>query len=312
MKIKPNTMMDYLKPLLLSWMFCMMGAPVVPVQAQRFDNFVNKARKMKDRASNAVLGPVTKVPITGRERRISVSDDELLSLSNQQYREFMKSAKRSTNAQNTQLVNRVGRKLSTVVERYLNSHGYAADVKNFHWEFNLVRSKDVNAFCMPGGKIVVYEGILPYTRDETCLAIVLGHEIAHAVAKHSAEQISKQQQQHVATSVLGTVINYTVGNGVGDLVSLAANTGFSLLNLKYSRADESEADYMGLVFAAMAGYNPDSAVGFWQRMSKASGGASHFEWLRDHPSDATRIANIKKWLPKVRKYYKAPSTARKK
>ncbi len=305
-------MMNSLKPFLLSLALLLVGSPQMPVQAQRFSKYVDKARKMKERASTAVLGPVTKVPITGRERRISVSDEELLALSNTQYHAFMQKATRSTNVQNTQMVKRVGRKLSAVVERYLNSHGYAADVKNFHWEFNLVRSKDVNAFCMPGGKIVVYEGLLPYTRNETALAIVLGHEIAHAVAKHSAEQISKQQKQQVASTVLGAVVSYTVGSGMGDLASLAANTGFSLMNLKYSRADESEADYMGLVFAAMAGYNPDSAVAFWQRMSQNPNSSTRFEWLRDHPSDATRIANIKKWLPKVRKYYRAPSASKKK
>jgi len=155
---------------------------------------------------------------------------------------------------------------------------------------------------MPGGKIVVYEGLLPYTQNEASLAIVLGHEIAHAVAKHSAEQITKQMNQQIGTSVLGTVLNSTVGGGVGDIASQVASGVFSFRNLKYSRDNESEADYMGLIFAAMAGYDPANAVTFWQRMASATNG-SRAEVLSDHPSDERRIANIKKWLPEAEKYY---------
>ena len=138
-------------------------------------------------------GTTQQVPLTGRTHRISVSDEQVLSLSNQEYTKYMASAKKSTNAANTAMVQRVGKKLANAVETYLKNNGFANDVKNYAWEFNLVQDKNVNAFCMPGGKIVVFEGLLPYTQNETCLAIVLGHEIAHAVAKHSAEQLSKQQ-----------------------------------------------------------------------------------------------------------------------
>ena len=123
---------------------------------------------------------------------------------------------------------------------------------------------------MPGGKIVVYDGLLPYTQNETGLAIVLGHEIAHAVAKHSAEQITKKMNQQMETSILGTVLNSAVGSGVGDIASQVAGGYFSFRNLKYSRDNESEADYMGLIFAAMAGYDPSYAVSFWERMAAAS------------------------------------------
>ncbi len=160
-----------------------------------------------------------------------------------------------------------------------------------------------NAFCMPGGKIVVYEGLLPYTKTETALAIVLGHEIAHAVAKHSAEQLSKQYRQQIGTNVLGSVLNTAVGSGVGDLASSVAGQYFSFRNLKYSRDNETEADHMGLIFAAMAGYDPEEAIPFWQRMS--SGNGNQNDLFSDHPSDAKRIAALKKEMPEALKYYKA-------
>lgn len=148
-------------------------------------------------------GTTRTVPITGRKQNILVSDEQVLSLSNQEYTNYMKSAKLSTNSANTAMVKRVGQRLATAVETYLNEHGMAADAKEYSWEFNLVQDKSVNAFCMPGGKIVVYEGLLPVTQDEASLAIVLGHEIAHAVAKHSAEQMSKQIKNQYGTQILG-------------------------------------------------------------------------------------------------------------
>lgn len=248
-------------------------------------------------------GSTQTVPLTGRKHRISVSDEQLLSLSQQQYSAYMQKATKSTNAANTRMVERVGRNLANAVETYLKNNGFANEVNNFHWEFNLVQDKQANAFCMPGGKIVVYEGLLPYTQNEASLAVVLGHEIAHAVAKHSAEQLTKQQNQGVATSVLGGVLGAVAGQDAANVASQIASSGFSLLNLKYSRKDESEADYMGLIFAAMAGYDPANAVAFWQRMAASTGSNATTEWLSDHPSDQTRIANIKKWLPEASKYY---------
>ena len=248
-------------------------------------------------------GTASKVPLTGRTHRLSVSDAQLLSLSNQEYTKFMASAKRSTDAKNTAIVQRVGRNLANAVETYLRNNGYANEVKNFQWEFNLVQDKQANAFCMPGGKIVVYEGLLPYTQNEASLAIVLGHEIAHAVAKHSAEQLTKQMNQQMGTNILGTVLNSTVGSGVGDVAAQVAGGYFSFRNLKYSRDNESEADYMGLIFAAMAGYDPANAVTFWKRMA-AGTNSNTAEILSDHPSDARRIQNIEKWLPEAEKYYR--------
>ena len=248
-------------------------------------------------------GTASKVPLTGRTHRLSVSDAQLLSLSNQEYTKFMASAKRSTDAKNTAMVQRVGRNLANAVETYLRNNGYANEVKNFQWEFNLVQDKQANAFCMPGGKIVVYEGLLPYTQNEASLAIVLGHEIAHAVAKHSAEQLTKQMNQQMGTNILGTVLNSAVGSGVGDVAAQVAGGYFSFRNLKYSRDNESEADYIGLIFAAMAGYDPTNAVTFWKRMA-AGTNSNTAEILSDHPSDARRIQNIEKWLPEAEKYYR--------
>jgi predicted Zn-dependent protease len=249
-------------------------------------------------------GTTSTVPITGRQQKLMVSDGEVLSLATQQYQEFMKTAKKSANTANTNMVKRVGQKLSQAVVNYLRSNGLAAEVQNYAWEFNLVQDKQVNAWCMPGGKIVVYEGLLPVTQDEASLAIVLGHEIAHAVAKHSAEQMSTQVTQQYGLQI-GTTLAGLLGMGQNtqSIVQAIVAQGFNFKNLKYSRDHENEADHMGLIFAAMAGYNPQVAISFWQRMSAASNNQTA-EFLSDHPSDATRIKNIQGWMPEALKYYK--------
>lgn len=253
-------------------------------------------------------GTTSTVPITGRKQNLMVSDGEMLSLSTQQYQEFMKTAKVSTDATKTAMVKRVGQNLANAVVSYLNANGMQNDVQNYKWQFNLVADKQANAWCMPGGLIVVYEGLLPITQDEASLAIVLGHEIAHAVARHSAEQMSQQIKQQYGVqglSALASVLG--VGSNTISMGQAMASAGINLFNLKYSRNHESEADYMGLIFAAMAGYNPESAVTFWQRMSAASTNNTS-EFLSDHPSDATRIKNIQGWLPEAKKYYKPKTT----
>ena len=249
-------------------------------------------------------GTTKTVPITGRKQNLMVSDGEMLSLSTQQYGEYMKTAKPSTNKANTEMVARVGRRLATAVETYLRNNGMAEDVQYYQWQFNLVQDQSVNAWCMPGGKIVVYEGLLPVTQNEASLAIVLGHEIAHAVARHSAEQYSTQVRQQYGlqgATVLASVLG--AGSNAISLGQTAAAAGLGLQNLHYSRENESEADHLGLIFAAMAGYDPQVAVGFWQRMSSASGNSSTSEFLSSHPSDATRIKQIQGWLPEAMKYY---------
>ncbi len=249
-------------------------------------------------------GTTSTVPITGRKQTLMVSDGEVLSLASQQYQEFMKSAKASTNAANTAMVKKVGQKLANAVTQYLNANGMANEVSNFAWEFNLVQDKQVNAWCMPGGKIVVYEGLLPVTQNEASLAIVLGHEIAHAVAKHSAEQLSNQMKQQygaqLGTAVLGAL---GMGQNTQSIVQAIAAQGFNFANLKYSRNHENEADHIGLIIAAMAGYDPQVATTFWQRMAASSTNQTA-EFLSDHPSDATRIKNIQGWMAEALKYYK--------
>ncbi len=253
-------------------------------------------------------GTTSTVPITGRKQNLLVSDEQVLSLSNQQYQEYMASAKKSTNATNTALVKRVGQNLANAVVSYLNANGLGAEVSQYQWEFNLVQDTQINAFCMPGGKIVVYEGLLPVTQDEASLAIVLGHEIAHAVAKHSAERLSNAYRQQYGIQVLGAVASgMGASSSMVQLGQIVAGAGGQFFTAGFSRKQESEADHMGLVFAAMAGYDPSVAVGFWQRMSQATGGGSS-SLLSDHPSDAERISDIQKWIPEAKKYYR-PATA---
>ena len=254
-------------------------------------------------------GTTKTVPITGRQQSLMVSDGDVLSLSTQQYQEFMKTAKLSTNAANTNMVKRVGQNLATAVTNYLNANGMSADVQNFKWTFNLVQNKEANAWCMPGGLICVYEGILPLTQDEPSLAIVLGHEIAHAVARHSAEQMSTKIKQQYGMQIGAAVLGgMGVGSNTSSIIQAVAAQGFNFKNLSYSRNHESEADHMGLIFAAMAGYDPQVATTFWQRMAAASNN-QRSEFLSDHPSDATRIKQIQGWMPEALKYYKGTSAS---
>ena len=248
-------------------------------------------------------GTTSTVPITGRKQNLLVSDGEVLGLSNQQYQQYMQTAKPSANAANTAMVKRVGQNLANAVVAYLKANGMANEVQNYAWEFNLVQDKQVNAWCMPGGKIVVYEGLLPVTQDEASLAIVLGHEIAHAVAKHSAERLSNEYKNQYGTAIVGAVLQ---GSGVSQdtqqLIALGQSLGGQLWTSGFSRKQESEADHMGLIFAAMAGYDPRVATAFWQRM--AAQGNSSNSLFSDHPSDETRIQNIQGWMPEALKYYK--------
>ena len=251
----------------------------------------------------ASCGTASTVPISGRTQRLVVSDEEVMSLSNQQYQEYMKTAKASTNATNTAMVKRVGQNLANAVVTYLKANGMGDEVSNYKWEFNLVQNNQVNAFCMPGGKIVVYEGILPVTQDEASLAVVLGHEIAHAVAKHSAERISNEYKQKNAMSVISGVASAAgMGPNWSQIASTAIGVGTKAWTSGFSRKQESEADHVGLIFAAMAGYDPRVALTFWQRMAAA--GNSSNSIFSDHPSDEKRIKQIQGWIPEALQYYK--------
>ena len=249
-------------------------------------------------------GTTNTVPLAGRKQSLMVSDGEVLSLSTQQYQEFMKTAKLSTNAANTEMVKRVGTNLANAVVNYLNANGLSNDVQYYKWTFNLIQNNQANAWCMPGGLICVYEGLLPITQNEASLAIVLGHEIAHAVARHSAEQMSTQMKQQQGLQIGAAVAGMLgMGTNTQSVVSSIVAQGFNFKNLSYSRSHENEADHMGLIFAAMAGYDPQVATSFWQRMA-ASKQNQTAEFLSDHPSDETRIKNIQGWMPEALKYYK--------
>jgi predicted Zn-dependent protease len=232
-----------------------------------------------------------------------VSDSDVLSSSLTQYSEFMKSAKVSTNKAKTDMVVRVGKKIAAATEAYLKSNGMESEVKSFAWEFNLVQSPDVNAFCMPGGKIVVYEGILPLMTTDDEMAAVLGHEVAHAVAKHANERMSQQVLAEAGGAVLQESLgkkSETVQALAGTVYGLGAQYG---VMLPFSRKHEYEADHMGLIFMAMAGYNPQSAVSFWTKMAQGKSGSVP-EFMSTHPSDANRIAELNRYMPEALKYYK--------
>lgn len=239
------------------------------------------------------------VAVTGRKQLLLVSDEEVLSLSQQSFTDYMKTAKPSANQEKTRLVQKVGRKIANAVESYLRTEGRTDDIKGFAWEFHLVQDQSANAFCMPGGKIVVNEGILPYTQTEDELAIILGHEIAHAVAKHSAERISQQMLVNYGGAILDGALNMK-----SPLTRSLAQTVYGLgaqygVMLPYSRSNETEADHLGVIFAYMAGYNPQAAISFWKKMS--AGGQSVPEFLSTHPSDATRIQNLEKIIADLEK-----------
>ena len=255
------------------------------------------------------------VPLTGRRQLLLVSDQEVLTSSLTQYNDYMKTAPRSSSAKQAAMVKRVGQKIAQATETYLRQNGLAAEVKNFQWEFNLVADDQVNAFCMPGGKIVVYEGLMKLvTSDDELavvmklvtsddeLAVVIGHEVAHAVAKHSNERLSQQMLAQTGAQLL----NYSLAEKSA-AIQTAASTIYGLgaqvgVMLPFSRKHETEADYMGLVLMRMVGYNPDVAIGFWQKMS-ASGSGSVPELLSTHPSDARRISDIQKALPEIKAKY---------
>lgn len=245
-----------------------------------------------------------KVPITGRKQVNLVSESDMIGMSLTTYKEFLaKNPPVPTTDPNTQLVKRTGSNISRAVETFMKDKGLSARLKGYQWEFNLVNDKTVNAWCMPGGKVVVYSGLLQVTQTETALACVMGHEIAHAVARHGNERMS----QGLIVELGGVALSVALSQKTQltqDLFLQSYGIGSQLGMLKYSRTHESEADKMGLVFMAIAGYDPQEAVGFWERMAKASGGGQPPEILSTHPSDETRIADIKAFLPEAMKYYK--------
>lgn len=245
-----------------------------------------------------VLAACGSVPLTGRKQVLLVSDQEVLEAGLSQYNEYMSTAKKSKDLVSTAKVKLVGGKLAVATEAYLLKNGFTSEIANLKWEFNLVESDEVNAFCMPGGKIVVYEGLLDVARTEAELAVVLGHEIGHAVAKHSNERISQQIMAQYGMAIVSAALSEkseAVQNVGVSVFGLGAELG---VMLPYSRKHEYEADYMGIVFMEMAGYDSDSALDFWTRM--AAGGMETTDLFSTHPSDSKRIAQLKKRIPEAK------------
>jgi predicted Zn-dependent protease len=244
------------------------------------------------------------VAVTGRSQLNLIPASTMLSMSYQQYGEFMQTHPVSRDQSKVQMVQRVGVNIKNSVESYFKQKGLSDQLQGYKWEFNLVESAEVNAWCMPGGKVVVYSGILPITQNEIGLAVVMGHEIAHAIAEHGSERMS----QGLLTQLGGMALNEALANKPEETRALwmtAFGVGAQVgVLLPYSRLHESEADKLGLIFMAMAGYNPNEAVSFWQRMAANKSGSAPPEFLSTHPSDATRIKDLQAAMPEAMTYYK--------
>jgi len=254
----------------------------------------------------SLLSGCSQVEITGRKQFNLVPDSMMNSMSFQNYGEFLTKNKLSTNVEQTQLVKRVGGRIQKAVEKYCTDNGIQDKLAGYEWEFNLVEDPNVNAWCMPGGKVVVYTGLLPGTQTETGRAVVMGHEIAHAFAKHGAERMTQGLVVDLGGMALSKALEerpeqtrslFMTSYGIGSQVGIL---------LPYSRVHESEADHLGLIFMAMAGYNPQEAVTFWKRMTAANQGSQPLEILSTHPANEARIRNIEKLLPEAMTYYKQP------
>jgi len=245
----------------------------------------------------------TTVPLTGRKQLNMIPESQLVAMSMTSYGDFLSQNQMSDNRQQTQMVKQVGDNIAVAVEAFLNENGLGNRVAGYNWEFNLVEDDVPNAWCMPGGKVVVYSGILPITQTDDGLAVVMGHEIAHAIARHGNERMSQGLLIETGGLALAAAIDekpaetqalFMAAFGIGSQVGIS---------LPYSRSQETEADKLGLSFMAMAGYNPSEAIDFWTRMSQ-SGGQKPPEFLSTHPSDQTRIQDLQAFLPEAMKYYK--------
>ncbi len=244
-----------------------------------------------------------KVPISNRRQLNLLPESEMMSMSFQAYKDFLDTNNvLPASNKDVVMVKGIGNKIKTSVEQFLAQNNQSNRVTGFDWEFNVVQEDVVNAWCMPGGKVVVYTGILPVTQNEASLAVVMGHEIAHAIARHGNERMS----QGLAIQLGGAAISVAMSEKPAltrNIFLQSYGIGSQLGALAYSRNHESEADKLGLVFMAMAGYDPQTAISFWERMAQ-NGGQSPPEILSTHPSDETRIAGLKEFMPQALKYYK--------
>lgn len=260
------------------------------------------------------------VPLTGRRQINLVSDAQVVAVSEQQYRSFISQAPKSRDMAQTERTREMGKRIASATERYLRSIGHTEDIRYFRWEFNLIASNQVNAFCMPGGKIVVYEGILPVARTDDELATVIAHEVAHAVAKHSNERLSQAILRQYGGQALGQILS---GSSAGAQVvgNILYNVGGKLIfELPYSRKQEYEADQIGLYLMALAGYDYHNAPNLWVKMASRSGGGNQSEVISSHPNDQNRIRAIREEIPRVEAFMRSggkvvptatPSTSKK-
>lgn len=250
-----------------------------------------------------LVSACSRVPITGRKQVHLLPESQMIAMSLAAYSDFLKTSDVVATGKDYTTVKRVADKLIPAVEAVLKQEGFADEIEGYNWEVNLVESKEPNAWCMPGGKIVVYTGILPYTKDDAGLAVVLGHEIAHAIAQHGNERMSQgllAETGYMALDIALTNKPTETRNLLLTAVGVGTQVG---VLLPFSRTQESEADRLGLIFMASAGYDPHNAVSFWQRMS--TNGTSLPEFLSTHPSDETRIKNIEEsYMVEAMKYYK--------
>ena len=254
----------------------------------------------------AILGCTT-VSITGRKQLNLVPDSMMNAMSYQSYRQFIAENRVSTNAAQTQMVKTVGNRIKTAVQQYDAKYGLATDLSRYQWEFNLIEGPEANAWAMPGGKVVVYTGLMPIARDQAGLATVMGHEIAHAIAKHGSERMTQGLLFEMGGMALSKAIE-TRPAKTQQLFMKSYNIGTTYgVMLPYSRTHEKEADHLGLIFMAMAGYDPHTAIDFWQRMAASKDAAGRIpELLSTHPASGTRIQNIKNLIPEAMQYYKKP------
>lgn len=250
----------------------------------------------------AITTGCSKNAATGRNQFNLVSSEDMLASSKQEYAKFLSTNKVINGTAEAAMVKNIGSRIASAIGRYYASQGQQDILNGYEWEYNLVDSKEVNAWCMPGGKIVVYTGILPVTKNENALAVVLGHEIAHAVAEHGRERVSEQMAAQAGGLLFSSLVSsnptqaqniFMVANGV---------TTYGLI-LPHSRKQELEADKLGLMYCAMAGYDPREAVPLWERMAALSNGQAPPEFASTHPATSTRIEKIKQLMPEALKYY---------
>ena len=250
-----------------------------------------------------------KVPITGRNQLNLIGDKQVNAIAEQQYNQVLDQTRVITGTENSQMVKRSGERIENAVVRFMKANDLYDEIADWEWEYNLIDQNQANAWCMPGGKVAFYTGILPITKTETGMAVVMGHEIAHAIAHHGSERMSQATLAQVGQVAAAVGAGSTGMNPQAQQDFMRAiGIGTQLGMLKFSRTHESEADRLGLIFMAMAGYDPREAVDFWKRMAENSQGQAPPEFLSTHPSTDTRIADLEKHMKEALRYYKGDST----